>query len=143
MPRSGLLARALARRGIHQGSVVAVRACDIHSVDRQVAFDAIQSLGAKGVDLGNAGSTAELAMALRECHPAILVACAHGVDAWRSTGVPLRIVGDGEGVLWWRALELREASELHKSGVQPTETVDPAPIIPPVRATPEGVEAHL
>ena len=53
------------------------------------------------------GQPPRLAKALRECQPAILVACAHGVDAWRSTGVPLRIVGDGEGVLWWRALELR------------------------------------
>ena len=39
----------------------------------------------------------------------LLMACAEGVSAWRATGVPMRVIGDGADVVWWKALELRDA----------------------------------
>ncbi len=113
--RPWLLARALERYGICPGMGVAVLVCESHAIDRAVAVEAIASLGALQIDLGDVLPPVDLAEALRDQRPAMLVACAHGVDAWRSTHVPLRVVGDGQDVLWWRALELREAAELRKA----------------------------
>jgi hypothetical protein len=58
------------------------------------------------------GGVEALSDELEPSRHGVLIACAKGVDAWRRTGVPMVVVGDGCGVLWWRSLELRERSSM-------------------------------
>jgi hypothetical protein len=40
----------------------------------------------------------------------VVLACAEGVGACRAAGVRATIVGDAIGVVWWKALELRQSA---------------------------------
>ena len=107
--RAVRLAAGLRAIGVLPGTALAILVCDDHAADRAVGALAAQILGVSvtvcAVDL----PVDALSECLQSSRHAVLLACAEGVEAWRKTGVPLRVVGDGPGVLWWRALELQQA----------------------------------
>jgi acyl-CoA synthetase (AMP-forming)/AMP-acid ligase II len=118
--RSNRLARGLAHLGVRAGDPLAIVCCDRHAPDVLVGYLAAEKLAAHAVVLsvGEAG---------RAGAPTIL-ACAEGVAACRAAGVRGVIVGDEEGVVWWKALELR-----HSPGpVAPTGVPVLAPAALPV-----------
>jgi hypothetical protein len=73
-----------------------------------VALRAITEGGNRAVELDVSSSLEELTAQLTELRAAILFACAEGVERWRATKVPMRVIGDGLETIWWRAFELRE-----------------------------------
>jgi acyl-CoA synthetase (AMP-forming)/AMP-acid ligase II len=99
--RSNRLARGLAALGIARGDGVAIACCDLHTPDLLVGYLAAAKLAAEVEVL----ALEEVARA--QAH--VVLACAEGVAACRAAGVRALIVGDGEGVVWWKALELRHS----------------------------------
>ena len=99
--RSNRLARGLVDLGIAPGDRVAIVCCDAHAPDLLVGYLATEKLAAVAdlVSLDDAGRIVA----------SVILACAEGVAACRTAGVRGVIVGDGEGVVWWKALELRHS----------------------------------
>lgn len=100
--RSNRLARALVGLGVTPGDEVAVVCCDIHAPDLLVAHLAATKAGAitTVLPLDLAGETGA----------PVVLACAEGVGACRAAGVRAMVVGDATGVVWWKALELRQSA---------------------------------
>ena len=100
--RSNRLARALVDLGVAPGEKVAVVCCDRHAPDLLVAHLAANKAGAiinvLPFDL------------VGDADAAVVLACAEGVGACRAAGVRAPIVGDATGVVWWKALELRQSA---------------------------------
>ena len=100
--RSNRLARALVALGVAPGDRVDVVCCDVHAPDLLVGHLAATKAGATTAVLpldqaaGAGGS--------------VVLACAEGVGACRAAGVRSTIVGDATGVIWWKALELRQSA---------------------------------
>jgi hypothetical protein len=102
--RAGRLRRGLETVGVRPGSEVFVMCCADHSEDREVALLALEALGASAVipaewtrtGLGQLGG--------------FCLACEEGVGAWQVAGARGVVIGDGPGVLWWKALECRHAA---------------------------------
>ena len=109
------LANGLARMGVAPGQVLPVLVCAGHVDDLDVAVVAAARLGADALVLPVDLAVDELTERLQRLRGGVLLACAEGVEAWRRTGVGLRVVGDGEGVVWWRLLEAREARDLRSA----------------------------
>ena len=107
--RSNRLARAVQRLGIAAGDVVAIVCCD--PVDREVAEAAVAKVGATAV-VADCHATAE---EFAELHSRLgvraVLACGEGVELWRASRVGGLILGDGQGVPWWRLAELRESAD--------------------------------
>jgi hypothetical protein len=99
--RSNRLARALVDLGAGPGARVALMCCDRHAPDLLVGYIATEKVAAIAdvVPLDDA--------ARASAH--VILACAEGVAACLAAGVRGTIVGDDEGVLWWKALELRQS----------------------------------
>ena len=105
--RSNRLARGLVDLGITAGDTVTIVCCDAHAPDLLVGYLATEKLAAAAelvplTDVGRATAS-------------VILACEEGVAACRAAGVRGVIVGNGEGVEWWKALELRHS---------------PAPVVP-------------
>jgi hypothetical protein len=96
--------------GVQVGQRIVVLCCAEHVEDRRVAVAATESIGAVAIVPGD-WSQPELARVLAGMNPrTVYLACEEGVDGWRAargTGV---MIGDGLGVLWWKALECRYAA---------------------------------
>jgi acyl-coenzyme A synthetase/AMP-(fatty) acid ligase len=109
--RSEALARGLRATRVGSGQQVVILCCAAHSEDRHVALAALERLGAVPiipVDW-SAPALSRIFSDLRG--PTVHLACEEGVEAWRAargTGV---MIGDGVGVMWWKALECRYADE--------------------------------
>lgn len=104
------LRRALEAVGVRSGQRVVVLCCAAHVEDRQVALAALEALGATAVVPVDWSVSAIAGLFSGSGHQAVHLACEEGVEAWRAargTGV---MIGDGFGVLWWKALECRYAS---------------------------------
>lgn len=99
--RSNRLARGLADVGITKGDRVAIACCDVHAPDLLVGYLAAAKV-AVVVDVLPLED-------VRRAEAHVILACAEGVAACRTAGVRGLIVGDGEGVMWWKALELRHS----------------------------------
>jgi acyl-CoA synthetase (AMP-forming)/AMP-acid ligase II len=99
--RSNRLAHGLVDVGITPGAPVAVVCCDQHAPDLLVGYLAAEKIAAT-VDVVPVGDAARVTAE-------VILACAEGVEACRAAGVRGIIVGDGEGVVWWKALELRHS----------------------------------
>jgi hypothetical protein len=106
--RAQCLAAGLRKIGVSRGSSLAVLICDHHAEDRDVAVAAAQIVDAVVTLHSLHEPIAALAASLESHRGGVLLACSEGVEIWRQTTVPLRVVGDGPGVLWWRAMELQE-----------------------------------
>jgi hypothetical protein len=108
--RVARLGRALSAMGVHAGQRVVVLCCAEHLEDRDVAVAAVKGVGARPV-VPFEWSKPALARLFSALDPRpVHLACEEGVDSWRSvrgTGV---MIGDGLGVLWWKALECRYAA---------------------------------
>jgi acyl-CoA synthetase (AMP-forming)/AMP-acid ligase II len=100
--RSNRLARALVDLGVAPGDTVAVVCCDAHAPDLLVAHLAAVKTGAVTTVL-----PLDLAGGARA---SVVLACAEGVGACRAAGVRGLVVGDAMGVVWWKALELRQSA---------------------------------
>ncbi len=100
--RSNRLARGLAAVGIARGDGVAIACCDVHAPDLLVGYLATAKLWAK-VEVLPLDEVARV-------QARVILACAEGVAACRAAGVRALIVGDGEGVVWWKAVELRHSA---------------------------------
>ena len=100
--RASRLSRGLESIGVHSGDEVVVLCCAGHGEDREVALLALEKLGALAVT------------PLDWTAPALVgrfyLACEEGVRAWQDAGVRGVVVGEGPGVLWWKALECRHAA---------------------------------
>jgi hypothetical protein len=100
--RSNRLARALVDLGVAPGDTVSIVCCDTHGPDLLVAYlAATKAHATAAVRPLERAAAAEASVAL---------ACAEGVAACRAAGVRATIVGDGPGVVWWKALELRQTA---------------------------------
>jgi hypothetical protein len=106
--RASLVSCGLRRLRVGPGQRVVVLVCDSHDEDRAVALRAIAEGGNQAVELDVSSTLGELTAQLTELRAAILFACAEGVERWRATRVPMRVIGDGLETIWWRAFELRE-----------------------------------
>lgn len=107
--RVGRLSRGLRATGLAAGQPVVILCCREHGEDRAVAVAAVELAGGRPVIPADWSDRALSAVFSERCHGAIHLACEEGVEAWRSvrgTGV---MIGEGVGVLWWRALECRHA----------------------------------
>lgn len=110
--RGNRLARALRRLGIGAGERVVAYVDDLASIDALVAVDAAVKLGASVAVVTvprDAADAASLTRQLVAVPPTLFLASDRGVAALVASRTPARIVGDGPGVLWWRALEAQES----------------------------------
>jgi non-ribosomal peptide synthetase component F len=100
--RSNRLARALVDLGVAPGDEVAVVCCEAHAPDLLVAHLAAGKAGATSIVLPLDRAAA--------AGGSVVLACAEGVTACHAAGARATIVGDGPGVVWWKALELRQSA---------------------------------
>jgi acyl-coenzyme A synthetase/AMP-(fatty) acid ligase len=107
--RSNRLARAVRRLGVLEGETVAVVVCD--EDEREVATTGAAKAGARVVVVPCDTPPADFADRYRREDVKGVVACADGVELWRAARVGGLILGDGEGVPWWKLAELRESAE--------------------------------
>jgi hypothetical protein len=113
--RSKRLAAGLRSMGVDSSQRLGILCCPIHALDQVVAERAADYLDCEVVSFS--GLEAELAGALRHRRPDFLMACSDGVTEWRNTGANCKVIGDGDEITWWRALELRFRSV---NAVEPT-----------------------
>lgn len=109
--RAGRLARGLEAIGVQNGQRVVVLCCDRHAEDRRVALAAAGEIGAAAVVPTDWSPSALSHVVAGHGAAGIHLACEEGVEAWRAargTGV---MIGDGVGVMWWKALECRYAGD--------------------------------
>jgi hypothetical protein len=104
--RATKLATGFRSLGAPTGTQMPVLVCEEHVHDRRVACLAIALHGSTPIPLAFGD---DLKGDVERHRGGVLVACAEGVAAWRETGVPMRVVGDGADIVWWKALELRGA----------------------------------
>lgn len=107
--RSNRLARAVRRLGVLEGETVAVVVCD--DAEREVATTGARKAGARVVVVPCDTAPEAFAERYRAEQVRAVVACADGVVLWRAARVGGLILGDGEGVPWWKLAELRESAE--------------------------------
>jgi fatty-acyl-CoA synthase len=106
--RSNRLARVLRSMGVSHGETIAVIVCD--DTDRLVALAAIAKIGADVAECSCDLSASEFANFYRASGASTTLACSQGSLTWLASKVGGMILGDGEGVKWWKLAELRESS---------------------------------
>ncbi len=107
--RAARLSRGLIATGVAPGRSVVILCCSDHAEDRAVGVAAVEMVGGVPVIPVDWSRRSQSAIFADQGPRAIHLACEEGVEAWRAargTGV---MIGDGMGVLWWRALECRHA----------------------------------
>ncbi|MDQ1396780.1 MAG: hypothetical protein QOG64_2039 [Acidimicrobiaceae bacterium] len=112
--RSNRLARALDRLGVARGSRLVVYVRDVHGIDAEVAVAASWKLHLQCTVVevpADADEATRMARAMARRPPDAILACELGLRALREAKVHTLVVGDGEGVYWWRAVEAKESSE--------------------------------
>ena len=117
--RSNRLARALVDLGVMSGDPVTVVCCDAHAPDLLVAYLATIKVGAI--------TTVRPLDSPLGADASVVLACAEGVSACRAAGVRALIVGDAPGVVWWKALELRQSAArfVRPAGAADSHTAEP------------------
>jgi hypothetical protein len=105
--RAARLARGLRSVGVRPDHTVAVLCCADHQEDRLVALAALRSLGASAVEVADWGACTIGSLGAEKGVPSVQLACEEGVAAWRAGEGRGIMIGEGEGVVWWKALECR------------------------------------
>jgi hypothetical protein len=96
-----------------------IACCDRHAPDLLVAVLAGEKLGVDATVVAP-GAISDGA--------AFILACAEGVAACRAAGVRGLVVGDGEGVIWWKTVELRQSPQPLASRAGGGAIVAPLPV---------------
>jgi acyl-CoA synthetase (AMP-forming)/AMP-acid ligase II len=107
--RSNRLARVLRGMGVNSGTVVAIVVCD--DTEKLVALAAVRKIGADVAEISCGESPREFERHYRTSGATLTLACAEGSQLWLNSDVGGLILGDGEGVRWWKLAELRESCE--------------------------------
>ena len=100
--RTQWLISGLRNIGIVPGDILLILCCGEHADDALALENAASTLGARAI-------VEDLRQGIRLPRnetPKAIFACADGTRAWQATGRPGRLIGDGPGLLWWRAWEL-------------------------------------
>jgi hypothetical protein len=112
LERAKRLGRGLKSLGVRPGQHVVVLCCGHHLEDRSAAVAALEGLGAVPVvprdwDEGTLGT-----LFAKRSLPSVHLACEEGVAAWRAVRGTGIMIGDGDGVMWWKGLECRHSAEV-------------------------------
>ncbi len=106
--RAHCLAAGLRALGLPERSVALVLCCERHEVDALVATEASCELGLDARRLPVGGDQEEL----DRITPVVVFACEEGTAAWRERERRGLVIGEGPGVMWWRAVEMRSRNEM-------------------------------
>jgi hypothetical protein len=112
LERARRLGRGLKSLGVRPGQQVVVLCCVHHLEDRSAAIAALEGLGAVPVLPRDWEETTLVMLFAKRSLPSVHLACEEGVAAWRSVGGTGIMIGDGDGVMWWKGLECRHAAEV-------------------------------
>jgi hypothetical protein len=97
--------------GVRSPQRVVVLCCGDHSEDRQVAVTAARSIGAVPIIPLDWGVSTLSSLFADLGGPTVHLACEEGVAAWRAAHGTGIMIGEGLGVMWWKAVECRYAAE--------------------------------
>jgi hypothetical protein len=112
LERGRRLGRGLKSLGVRAGQHVVVLCCVHHLEDRWAAVAALEGLGAVPVVPREWDDRTLAALFAKRSLPSVHLACEEGVAAWRAIGGTGIMIGDGDGVMWWKGLECRHAAEI-------------------------------
>jgi len=110
--RAGRLARGLSSLGVAAGQRVVVLCCAGHLEDRSVAVAALETLEAVPVVPIDWSERTLARLFANRTGPNVHLACEEGVAAWRAVRGTGIMVGEGDGVIWWKGLECRHSTEV-------------------------------
>jgi hypothetical protein len=112
LERARRLGRGLKSLGVRSGQPVVVLCCGRHVEDRSAAVAALEEIGAVPVVPREWDERTLVTVFARRSLPSVHLACEEGVAAWRAVGGTGIMIGDGDGVMWWKGLECRHAAEV-------------------------------
>jgi hypothetical protein len=112
LERARRLGRGLKSLGVRSGQRVVVLCCAHHLEDRTAAVAALQGLGAVPVIPTDWDERTLIMLFAKRRLPSVHLACEEGVAAWRAVSGTGIMIGDGDGVMWWKGLECRHAAEV-------------------------------
>ena len=112
LERARRLGRGLKSLGVRPGQHVVVLCCDHHLEDRSAAIFALEGLGAVPVVPRDWDEPTLVTLFAKRGLPSVHLACEEGVAAWRAVRGTGIMIGDGDGVMWWKGLECRHAAEV-------------------------------
>jgi hypothetical protein len=112
LERGRRLGRGLKSLGVRSGQHVVVLCCARHLEDRWAAVAALEGLGAVPVVPGDWDQRTLARLFAKRSLPSVHLACEEGVAAWRAVSGTGIMIGDGDGVMWWKGLECRHAAEV-------------------------------
>jgi hypothetical protein len=112
LERARRLGRGLKSLGVTAGQPVVVLCCAHHLEDRSAAVAALEGLGAVPVVPHDWDDRTLARLFAKGSLPSVHLACEEGVAAWRAVGGTGIMIGDGDGVMWWKGLECRHAAEI-------------------------------
>ena len=112
LERARRLGRGLKSLGVRSGQQVVVLCCARHLEDRWAAVAALEALGAVPVVPRDWDERTLVRLFAKRSLPSVHLACEEGVAAWRAVSGTGIMIGDGDGVMWWKGLECRHAAEV-------------------------------
>ena len=112
LERARRLGRGLESLGVRPGQHVVVLCCARHLEDRSAAVAALEGLGAVPVVPRDWDERTLARILAKRSLPSVHLACEEGVAAWRAVSGTGIMIGDGDGVMWWKGLECRHAAEV-------------------------------
>jgi hypothetical protein len=112
LERARRLGRGLESLGVRPGQDVVVLCCAHHHEDRSAAIAALEGLGAVPVIPRDWDERTLAMLFAKRGRPSVHLACEEGVAAWRAVRGTGIMIGDGDGVMWWKGLECRHAAEV-------------------------------
>lgn len=107
--RAHCLARGLVALGFDERAQLVIVCCEAHQFDSDVALAAATELRLPSEILGIGDDFGRLHARRSASTRLVVLACEEGVRSWRRCDVPAQVIGEGTGVLWWKALESRHA----------------------------------
>jgi hypothetical protein len=110
--RAGRLGRGLKSLGVRAGQRVVVLCCVHHLEDRSAAVVALEGLGAVPVIPSDWDEPTLVMLFAKRSLPSVHLACEEGVAAWRAVSGTGIMIGDGDGVMWWKGLECRHSADV-------------------------------
>jgi hypothetical protein len=112
LERAKRLGRGLKSLGVRPGQHVVVLCCVHHLEDRSAAIAALEGLGAVPVVPRDWDESTLGMLFAKRSLPSVHLACEEGVAAWRAVRGTGIMIGDGDGVMWWKGLECRHSAEV-------------------------------